>query len=67
VAAKGLLEEAEQLRRKFDAQITILPARNVEISSTEIRQRVKDGRSIRYLVPRAVEEFIHQHRLYLNS
>jgi nicotinate-nucleotide adenylyltransferase len=67
VAAKGLLEEAEQLRRKFDAQITILPARNVEISSTEIRQRVKDGRSIRYLVPRAVEEFIQQHRLYLNS
>jgi nicotinate-nucleotide adenylyltransferase len=34
------------------------------LSSTDLRQRVREGRSIRYLVPRAVECYVEQHRLY---
>jgi nicotinate-nucleotide adenylyltransferase len=34
------------------------------ISGSDIRQRVREGRSIRYLVPPAVEDYIHRHRLY---
>jgi nicotinate-nucleotide adenylyltransferase len=36
----------------------------LDVSSSEIRQRVAAGRAIRYLVPRAVEELISEQHLY---
>jgi len=36
----------------------------LDISSSDLRQRVLDRRSIRYLTPRAVECYIEAHRLY---
>ena len=38
----------------------------VEISATEIRRRVREGRPIRYWVPDAVAEYVARHRLYLD-
>jgi len=42
-------------------------SRNIDISATEIRNRVASHRSIRYLVPAAVEEIIQSRRLYQES
>jgi nicotinate-nucleotide adenylyltransferase len=39
----------------------------VEISSTEIRRRVGQGRSIRYWVPEAVAEYVGARRFYLDG
>jgi nicotinate-nucleotide adenylyltransferase len=38
--------------------------RKIDISASEIRKRVASVRSIRYLVPREVEEIILRHHLY---
>jgi nicotinate-nucleotide adenylyltransferase len=36
----------------------------IQISSTGIRRRVREGRPIRYLVPGEVEDYIATHELY---
>jgi len=36
----------------------------LDLAASDIRQRVQQGRSIRFLVPRAVEVYIHQQNLY---
>ena len=48
-------------------QIYPVVQRNIDISATEIRNRVASGRSIRYLVPKTVEEIIRKENLYRES
>ncbi|GAB4536824.1 MAG: nicotinate-nucleotide adenylyltransferase [Thermodesulfovibrionia bacterium] len=38
----------------------------INISASHIRELIKDGRSIRYLLPEVVESYIISHRLYRN-
>ena len=42
----------------------LLATRRIDISSTEIRDRVREGKSIRGFVPEAVADFIAAERLY---
>lgn len=57
-------EQRQALHPTVADRIRFVDMPGVEISATDIRQRVAEGRSIRYLVPRAVESYILQHRLY---
>jgi nicotinate-nucleotide adenylyltransferase len=43
---------------------TTVPTRRIDVSSTEIRDRVRTGRSIRGFVTDAVAEYISSHGLY---
>ena len=39
----------------------------LSISSTEVRSRIQEGRSIRYLVPWLVEHYLYKNALYIRS
>jgi nicotinate-nucleotide adenylyltransferase len=39
----------------------------IAISSSEIRQRIAQGLSVRYLVPAEVEKYIAEQKIYLAS
>jgi nicotinate-nucleotide adenylyltransferase len=48
--------------RPLAQQVVEVP--QMSLSSTDLRQRVAAGRTIRYLVPRAVECYLETHHLY---
>jgi nicotinate-nucleotide adenylyltransferase len=54
----------ELVGEQLTARIQLVTMPGIDLSATDIRRRVREGRSIRYMVPRAVEEFIGQHGLY---
>ncbi len=45
--------------------VHLLEVPAMAISSTEIRRRVAAGKTIRYLTPDPVEQYIHKNRLYI--
>jgi nicotinate-nucleotide adenylyltransferase len=45
-------------------RVQIITMPGIELSATEIRERVRTGSSLRFRVPRAVEEYIRQNGLY---
>ena len=57
-------EMIEKLRTKYGAQIEKIHMPKIDLSSTEIKKRIAEGRSIRYMVPEAVEDYIHRNHIY---
>ena len=57
-------ENIERYRNDYSADIDMVYVPSLEISSTYIRARVKSGKSIKYLVPGRVEEYIRKYNLY---
>ena len=70
VAARGdkeesaIINKAAELKEKYKARILLLPERRFDVSSTEIREKIKRGESVRYLLPDKVITYIEKNRLY---
>jgi len=45
-------------------RVVVVDGVTISVSATDIRRRMAEGRSIRYLVPSAVESYIREHGLY---
>lgn len=45
-------------------KLLVVPAPQLEISATDLRQRVAEGRPIKYQTPESVEQYIMEHSLY---
>ncbi len=59
------LQQIERLNKKYPGKFYPLDTLSLEVSSQEIRRRVIERQTIRYLVPKEVEAYIHKHKLYV--
>lgn len=63
--AKPDLKELESLIPGLARRVVLMDKPEIDISASDIRDRVARGLSIRHLVPESVERYIRQHGLYI--
>lgn len=61
---ESIIRKIEELTKKYNSNIIYIKGPLVEISSTLIRDRIKDEKSFKYLVPEKVENYIYENNLY---
>lgn len=59
-----LREKIGRAKRVFDGEIMMIDSPIIDISSTDIRERIKKGKSVRYMMPDSVREYIKENGLY---
>lgn len=57
-------EKKQELEQRFGGEIMLLPFVRTAISSTEIRERIRQGKSVRYMVTDSVLSYIEEKGLY---
>ena len=57
--------DAERVRKEFGGSVDLINAPMLEISSTEIRRRIKCGKDIDFFVPCEVSYIIKEDKLYV--
>lgn len=60
-------EDIEFVRKEFCADIQLIHSPTFDISSSYIRENIKLGKSVRYLIPDEVNEYIVAHHLYIDD
>lgn len=65
IEKEELNKQIDHLKNKFGAKIYNLYMPNIDISSTDIRDKVKHGMSVRYFTPDPVIRYIQENKLYL--
>lgn len=63
-SAQDMKKRINFLKNKFDANISLLKTGQIGISSSAIRDSLKKGTSVRYLVSKGVYEYIAENKLY---
>ncbi len=54
----------KQMQQTASGHICFCDVTQLDISATTIREQLVSGKSPRYLLPRSVEHYIHEHQLY---
>ncbi|HZK33884.1 MAG TPA: nicotinate-nucleotide adenylyltransferase [Bacillota bacterium] len=61
---QALSDEAKALKSTYKVKVCFMEGPMISLSSSEIRQKITQKKSIKYLVPDAIEEYIAKSRLY---
>lgn len=61
---ESLTETINEMRKRYNADIFPISAPVIGLSSTDIRDRIRTGKTVRYMVPDKVIEYIKLHNLY---
>lgn len=54
----------DRVKGKYGCDIYFLEVPSLDISSTDLRERIKEGRAVKYLMPDEAEKYIDEHDLY---
>ena len=54
----------QQVENEFAQRAVFVPVKSLDISSSDIRHRITENKSIKYLVPEKVEMYIKKNNLY---
>ena len=57
-------KQIDHLTDKYGARIQLMDMPGTDVSSALIRKKIKNHRTIRFLVPESVREYIQSHDLY---
>lgn len=67
ISKQEMLERKELIEEKYNGKIVILNLKELEISSTYIRERVNKNQRIDFFVPANVVDIIYKNKLYINK
>ncbi|MGY0372431.1 nicotinate-nucleotide adenylyltransferase [Clostridium sp. JNZ J1-5] len=59
-----IMEQKKQLEKKYNAEIVYLDIPILDISSTNIRNKIREEKNISYLIPKKVERLLEKMNLY---
>lgn len=62
---ESLEVKLKEMRKRYGDDILPVDAPVMEISSTDIRERIRDGKMVRYMIPDKVLEYIEENGLYV--
>ena len=57
-------KKSRELEQRFGGRILLMPFVRTAISSTLVRERIQQGKSVRYMVPDSVLSYIKEKGLY---
>ena len=67
ISKKEMIEKKKIIEEKYNGKIILLDLKELEISSTDIRERVNKNKRIDFFVPQKVVDIIYNNELYINK
>ncbi|WP_297634037.1 nicotinate-nucleotide adenylyltransferase [uncultured Clostridium sp.] len=61
---EDLKEQKKYIEEKYETKIIFLNLKDLDISSTDIRKRIKENRNVKFFLPNGVLDIIKREKLY---